>query len=204
MGRSIFDKAAQLASQGEPARMLFGRDACSGTALHPQALNDHPSADNVLRELDDASLAVIIAHGTAETAEDAWLHLLREDGSEDRLDVQALMADPGVVDGLRVILLACESGRTGDRPNQPGGIAGALISAGAKEVVAPLWPVSVPNATAVGRALLEGRAQGKGFAQVLARLDGLPCVTGPQLGRVSKAKKAAAHWDKAAFVSWVG
>lgn len=204
MGRSIFDKAAQLASQGEPARMLFGRDACSGTALHPQALNAHPSADNVLRELDDASLAVIIAHGTAETAEDAWLHLLREDGSEDRLDVQALMADPGVVDGLRVILLACESGRTGDRPNQPGGIAGALISAGAKEVVAPLWPVSVPNATAVGRALLEGRAQGKGFAQVLARLDGLPCVTGPQLGRVSKAKKAAAHWDKAAFVSWVG
>lgn len=172
--------------------------------MHPKAVQVPADAEHVLEELDHAGLAIIMAHGHMSGPRDAWLHLLRRDGTEERLDVRRLADNPAVLAGLRIILLSCETGRTGDQPHMPGGIAGALLAAGAREVVAPLWSVSVPNALRLGEALITGLAEGKTLASVLTRFAGKTGTAGTQLGRVSKARRNAGKWDFAAFVSWVG
>jgi len=204
MGTTAIEQAAALAEGAGQGRLLAARGGRFGPDVHPAAVAAPADVDHVLEELDHAGLAILMAHGHMAGPRDAWLHLLREDGTEDRLDVRRLGADPGALAGLRIVLLSCETGRTGDQAHMPGGIAGALRAAGAKEVVAPLWPVSVPNALRLGQALISGVAEGRPLAQVLSRFEGRAGTSGPQLGRVSKERRAAAKWDFAAFVNWVG
>lgn len=204
LGQDVIDKGAALATEMADARLVAAHGALWGPVAHPDAVDVPADARHVLEELDHAGVAVVIAHGHMSGPRDAWLHLLSKDGTEERLDVARLAENPAVVAGLRLILLSCETGRTGDQPHMPGGIAGTLLAAGAREVIAPLWPVTVPSALRLAHGLVQGLREGEPLTSVLARFSRQPGVPGPQLGRVSKEQRAAGAWDHAAFVSWVG
>lgn len=197
---------ATLLAQDASARLLLARGTHHGPRADPRAEPLKVDAETVLQECDHAGTVLIMAHGHATTADDAWLHLLHADGTLDRLDMARLSQDPRALAGLRIVLLSCEAGRTGDQPSAPGGIAGVLLAAGAAEVVAPLWPVDATAAITVGRALLEGQRSGKPWPRVLAALarTGSTPQPGRELGgRVSKGAREAARWDVPAFVSFV-
>ncbi len=197
---------ATLLAQDASVRLLMARGSRHGPQAAPRAEPLPVDAETVLHVCDHAGTVIVLAHGHAATADDAWLHLLRADGSEDRLDMARLSRDPRALAGLRIVLLSCEAGRTGDQPSAPGGIAGVLLAAGAAEVVAPLWPVDATAAITVGRALLDGQRAGKPWPKVLAALarTGPGPQSGRELGgRPSKGAREASKWDVPAFVSFV-
>jgi hypothetical protein len=164
------------------------------------------SPANLLGRARDHDVLVIVAHGEAQTPESAALLLLDETGEVQRLDVAGLAAHPGAFTGATVILLACESGRVGAGFHEPGGVAGALVAAGAKAVIAPLWPVRLDVAEAVAEAVLRGVAAGEEPFEVLARVqaggDGRGVMLGPAPALNVQNGAAARH--RQAFVTWVG
>ena len=204
IGDHVIAEATALGTEPK-RRLLIARGPAHGAAAHPKAEPLTVDANTVVGECDHAGTVVIMAHGHASTADDAWLHMLRADGSEDRLDMARLSRDPRALAGLRIVLLSCEAGRTGDQPSEPGGIAGVLLAAGAAEVVAPLWPVDALTAVKVGRALLDGQAEGRSWPKVLATLNrkGVPQDGGAELGRPSQGAREAGKWDVPAFVCFV-
>ena len=164
------------------------------------------SPANLLRRARDHDVLVIVAHGEAQTPESAALLLLDEAGEVQRLDVAKLAAHPGAFTGATVILLACESGRVGAGFHEPGGVAGALVAAGARAVIAPLWPVRLDVAEAVAEAVLRGVAAGEEPFEVLARVqaggDGRGAMLGPAPALNVQNQASGRH--RQAFVSWVG
>lgn len=197
--------AARLAAAADGARVIASEGARSGAFVVPEAVPAVASAAQLLRELDDAGTVVILAHGQVDSADVGSIACVGSDGRVDMLDLERLAADPGGLAGVTAILLSCETGRVGDRYDLPGGVAGILLAAGAKEVVAPLWPVEIEAATGVGEALLRGYRAGLTSDLVLARLD-LPLSDGPILGPPPSlgAQQRASAWDRLSFVRWVG
>ena len=178
----------------------WGPDVLAGAVSAPA------SATQVLREIDHAGMVVLIAHGRAEGPENAWIECVGAGGVVERLDAAMLQREPNTVAGLSVILLSCETGRTGNIPGHVGGIAGALLSAGAREVVAPLWPVGLPGAERVALAALQARAKGLDLSSALIDVDG-DQRPGPELGSrapAPDAQRASTRWDILGFVTWVG
>lgn len=164
------------------------------------------SPASLLRRARDHDVLVIVAHGEAQTPESAALLLLDEAGELQRLDVAKLAAHPGAFTGATVILLACESGRVGAGFHEPGGVAGALVAAGARAVIAPIWPVRLDVAEAVAEAVLRGVAAGEEPFEVLARVqgggDGRGAMLGPAPALNVQVRAAGRH--RQAFVTWVG
>lgn len=204
LGAYAITGAQALSTALGGGRVLVGVGARTGPSVLAGALPNGPSVAQVLRELDHAGFAVIIAHGHTEGVDEAWIDLLTADGTAERLDIPALLRDPGAIVGLSIVLLSCETGRAGAAPDRPGGVAGALLLAGAKEVVAPLWPISLVSALTVGEALCRARAEGRDLATALAITPLASMVPSPALGPVSPERRAATAWDAAAFVTWVG
>jgi hypothetical protein len=153
-------------------------------------------------------MIVVLAHGQVDAIEDAALLCLDEGGDLDRLDVTMLARDPDRFAGATVLLLSCETGRVSDSLAEPGGVAGTLVSAGARHVIAPLWPVQLDVAVQVGKAVLRGTQRGAAPWEVLAGLridvaaDDAPTLGGPPPPLATRREER--RWQGLAFVTWVG
>ncbi len=205
LGTAAIEGADRLSGRLDSCRVVVGVGPNHGPSLLPRAVDLHPTVRHTIQELDSAAFAVVLAHGATEGPDEAWIELLNEDGGPERLDVGALARDPGAVSELSVVLLSCETGRAADHADVPGGVAGTLLLAGAREVVAPLWEVGLHSALNVADALCRARSAGTDLSVALATVakQSLP-QGGPALGRPSPVDREAASWDAAAFVRWVG
>lgn len=171
-------------------------------------IRDTPaSADDLLVEAENHEVIVLIAHGVAESADAAALLCIDAYGKIDRLDVSKLQEKPDSFAGATVLLLSCESGRVGNSLAEPGGVAGTLISAGARYVVAPLWAVRLDVAERVGEQMLRGLAEGRKPWEVLVDVQATCSGNSPTLGRRPPSfqeREASEHLQRAGFVTWVG
>ena len=188
-----------MASVGKRhGRDLLGSslDVCAGPA----------SARHLTSEAAEHDLLVVIAHGEVPRPEQAALICVNEAGEEDRLDLGAIARAPERFTGALVILISCDAGRVGDSLTEPGGLAGALIAAGARAVVAPLWPVRLDVAAAVIKGVLEAIATGTEPWEALAGSGPHIHDGGPILGPAPSLshQKAADAFQRLAFVTWVG
>lgn len=162
--------AVRAATLGD-LRARVSRGARFGEALGvaiPGLVNAPADPVGFLEEALEARLIVLVAHGYVEPPLEAELLLLEADGREVRLSLQTIAKDPRRIVDKTFILLSCETGRTGTWTHQAGGLAGALLSCGARRVIAPLWPVVVDPAIAVGEALLVGLVAKQDPARILA------------------------------------
>jgi len=116
-----------------------------------------PRADRVVLErvlADIGNLVHIGAHGRGDLgySEDAGLWLAAADGTPQFVSALRLRRLP--VNATMVVLSACDSGYgVVDRSLGAGGVAGALVDAGADAVIATRWPVSDRTALAFSHAL---------------------------------------------------
>lgn len=209
-GIAALESLARSAAEAGPVRVLGSVGGRFGRTLlpaHPDVRDTPASAHDVLAEAAEHAVIVLIAHGEVDALDDASVLCLDGSGALDRLDVKRLAQSAGRFAGATVVLLACESGRVGDALAEPGGLAGTLISAGARCVVAPLWPVRLDVAVQVGTSVLLGAARGEAPWEVLARVQVDGAEGSPQLGRPPLSwteREAARALQRLAFVTWVG
>ncbi|MCK6505659.1 CHAT domain-containing protein [Myxococcota bacterium] len=200
-------RLVEVAAPRGETRALVSVGDQHGTAVGlPHALTGPASPSSLLRRARDHDVFVIIAHGEAPAPDAAALVLLDERGEPQRLDVQGLAAHPGAFTGATVILLACESGRVGSAFHEPGGVAGALVAAGARAVVAPLWPIRLDVAEEVAVAVLRGLADGREPFEVLAALESDSAGAAPLMGPAPavEVQRQRARRHRQAFITWVG
>jgi CHAT domain len=128
-------------------------------------------------------------------------------GHLNRLDVTMIAQAPDRFAGVTVLLLSCDGGRVGPSLAEPGGMAGALLSAGARCVVAPLWIIQLDVAVQVGEAVLRGLAAGEEPWETLAKLQVSVTGDAPHLGgppRPLPERRAEQELQRLSFVTWVG
>jgi hypothetical protein len=107
------------------------------------------------------------------------------------------------VAGITIVLLSCETGRVGDWLHRAAGLAGVLLASGARNVIAPLWPVLLDPAWKVGNAVLQALASQGELSEALKHLHAPE--SGPALGRRVPAQGSQEQaWSLRAFVRWVG
>jgi tetratricopeptide (TPR) repeat protein len=206
-GLPAVQRLLEAATERGDARALVSVGDKHGPAAGvARAVPGPASPSYLLERARDHDVLVVVAHGEAPAPESAALVLLDAAGEAQRLDVSMLAANPGAFTGATVLLLACESGRLGGGFHEPGGVAGALVAAGAKAVVAPLWPVRLDHAEQVAVAVLRGLAAGEEPFEVLARVQSSGDGQGPMLGPAPAldVQHRAATRHRQAFVIWVG
>jgi hypothetical protein len=94
-----------------------------------------------------------------------------------------MLADaPEAFAGSTVVLLACSAGQITSMLAEPGGLAGTLLSAGARCVVAPMWPVWIDAATQVAELVLRGAAFGEEPPQALRHVQRQAVTTSSTTG----------------------
>lgn len=136
-----------------------------------RGLVDGPAdANGLLGEIAESEVVLLMCHGFADGPDDAEIEVVNADGRSERLTIQQIAADPRRIAGQTFVLLSCETGRAGAWLHQAGGIAGALLACGARQVLAPLWPVLVDVAVDVGAAALRALATGKDLGELLTAL----------------------------------
>lgn len=209
-GVAALERLAKIAADRGPVRTLASVGARFGRTLlgEDPSIRDTPaSARDVSVEAAEHDVIVFIAHGLIESPEHAALYCLDASGQRDPLDVTMLAQTPDRFTGATVLLLACESAKVGDSLAEPGGVAGVLISAGARCVVAPLWPVQLDVATQVAEAVLRGLTKGDEPWDVIARLTLAVHDDSPLLGKPppSRTEQQAHHTiQQLSFITWVG
>ena len=201
-----------ISAQDRGARLLASRGEVYGHALlgSRREVRDTPaSARDLLKEAREHEVIVIIAHGVVESANSSSFLCIDARGREDHLDLEMLASEPESFAGATVILLSCESGRTGDTLFNPGGLAGTLIASGARCVIAPLIPVRLDLAVEVGTSVLTALHNGVDPWSVLAQIE--PAMHGeeraPTMGGPppsAGARRAEANGQRRSFVAWVG
>lgn len=209
-GLPALESLARVAAERGVVRLLGSVGRSSGRALLGERTvvrNTPASAANLLAEAGEHDMIVVLVHGRVDAIEDAALLCLDEDGDLDRLDVTTLARDPDRFAGATVLLLSCETGRASDSLAEPGGVAGTLVSAGARHVIAPLWPVQLDVAVQVGKAVLRGIQRGAAPWEVLAGLridvaDDAPTLGGPPPPLATRREER--RLQGVAFVTWVG
>jgi tetratricopeptide (TPR) repeat protein len=183
---------ARLAASVGPHRVRLSRGERWGERLGvdlPGLVNGPASAEGLLLEIAEAEQVLLMCHGRATSPEDAELQMITADGEPEVVSIATIAADPRRIPGQTYILLSCETGRTGATLDRAGGVAGALLACGARQVLAPLWPVLSSVAYDVGAAALRAIAAGEDLATTLA---------GP-----AEAKSLADDVSRAGFVLWV-
>ncbi|RKI74386.1 CHAT domain-containing protein [Corallococcus sp. AB049A] len=201
---------ASLAVQAQglgPLRVRMSRGATWGRALSipcPELVEGPASAEDLLRELAEVDVAMMLCHGEVDGPEDARLLLVERTGAVAPLTLQRLAEDPHLVAGATFVLLSCETGRVGPWRHRASGLAGALLAGGARNVIAPLWPVLLEPAWKVGLGVLEALAKQGDLSEALLGLSSPE--QGPALGgRVLAAdRQATQSWSLRAFARWVG
>lgn len=210
LGHAATEAARRLVTasraRGEVSALVSVGKQSGGDVYGVSTLSGPASPQNLLRRARDHDVFVIIAHGEAPSPEAAALLLVNEDGEVERLDLTALATHTGAFTGATVVLLSCESGRVGDAFHSPGGVAGALIAAGAKAVVAPLWPVRLDVAAEVAEAVILGLDAGVEPFEALAALRVSGRGGGPTLGPAPTLARQdqAADLQRLGFICWVG
>lgn len=170
IARRLAARAAVLG--GVRARVSRGPRFGEGLGAAISGLVNAPAnPTGFLEEALEAQLIVLVAHGFVEPPFTAELTLVEADGRVTALPLHTIAQDPRRIVGKTFLLLSCETGRTGTWTHQAGGLAGALLSCGARRVIAPLWPVLVSPAIDVGEAMLVGLAVKQDPAQILAELS---------------------------------
>jgi hypothetical protein len=140
-------------------RALLGRDpGVRDTPVSPQDLLD---------EAAEHDHVVIIAHGALAADGTAAMACVDREGSITSLTDDMLAEAPATFAGSTVVLLSCSAGQVTSMLADPGGLAGTLLSAGARCVVAPMWPVRIDVATRVGELVLRGATFGEEPSRVL-------------------------------------
>lgn len=183
---------ARLAASVGPHRVRLSRGERWGERLGvdvPGLVNGPADAKGLLLEIAEAEQVLLMCHGRATSPEDAELQMIAADGEPEVVSIATIAADPRRIPGQTYILLSCETGRTGATLDRAGGVAGALLACGARQVLAPLWPVLSSVAYDVGAAALRAIAAGEDLATTLA---------GP-----AEAKSLADDVSRAGFVLWV-
>lgn len=136
-----------------------------------RGLVDGPAdANGLLGEIAESEVVLLMCHGFAGGPDDAEIEVVNADGRSERLTIQQIAADPRRIAGQTFVLLSCETGRAGAWLHQAGGVAGALLACGARQVLAPLWPVLVDVAVDVGAAALRALATGNDLGELLTAL----------------------------------
>lgn len=190
-------------------QLLASRGAAFGKQDFPDIsgiLNQPASAEAILAEASKHKVIVIIAHGDARSTEEAALLCLDAQGNTSRLDVAAIQKTPDAFTGATVLLLSCDSGRMNEQLSEPNGVAGSLLSAGARCVVAPLWPVQLDVAEEVATDVLEGLSRGETPWQVLSKPHASHKPSSPTLGPPVGEPAQAPLQDiqRLGFVTWIG
>jgi len=148
-------------------------------------------------------LVVVVGHGLSN-GRDGEIHLLDRQGQPAVLRADDLLSNPRALAGASVLLLSCHTGRAGHLIHRPGGVAGACLMAGAREVVAPLHAVefraAINTAVPLIRAFVEGATLSKALS-TLSHSDGQLAPLGPHLGPIEAPRKRSALDS---FVCWVG
>lgn len=203
---ALRDAAAALG----PVRLIGSRGARYGRELlgdASQVRNTPASASDVLEEARNHEVLVIVAHGRVESPTEAALLCVDGNGQLSPLNVAALSEKPEQIEGAAVVLLACASGQIGDALADPGGLAGTLIAAGARCVVAPLWPVRLDIAKSVGVRVVEGLGRGQAPWEVLASVETQTAGDAPVMGApppTMAEEQQSTELQELSFVAWVG
>lgn len=210
MAESLEANAASLlnhAKRSGPARALVSAAESHGDALRrlKPIRNTPASPEDLLAEAPNHDVLVVLAHGGAGTQERAALECVDGQGRGVLLTGKHLAAHHDAFANATVVLLACSTGRIGGELHTPDGVAGALLAAGARAVIAPLWTVQVTVAIHTAQKLLEGFAKGQSPWQVLACLPARLLEPGPTLDGPSPADKRAGRVVQLqSFVVWLG
>jgi hypothetical protein len=202
MGALLARRAQEL---GE-LRVRMSRGATWGRALPvpcPELVEGATSPDEILSELAEADLALLLCHGEVKGPREARLLLVDGSGALVPLDMARIAEDPRRVAGTTVVLLSCSAGRIGDWIHQAAGLAGAFLAGGARNVIAPLWPVFLGPALRVGDAVLKARQHGVALPLVLHSLHA-PETGRPPGGSPQAQLGQEEAWSLRAFVHWVG
>jgi hypothetical protein len=199
-------RLARLAESVGPLRVRMSRGPLFGQALGtacPGLIQGPASPEDICRELKEADVALFLCHGEVSGPRQARLFLLNGAGAVAALDMEHIADEPQRLAGTTVVLLSCETGRVGDWLHRAAGLSGALLACGARSVIAPLWPVRLEPAVAVGEALLKGLPEGREPSVTLHALQAPE--GGVMLGRVGSEQLAAEKaWSLKAFVHWMG
>jgi len=173
---SWYQAATALRSTAEkrgPTRIVGSIYDSFGHALFgesPSVRHAPASPESLLAEAELHDVVVLLAHGSVDDSRNAWLVGVDSEGIRRPIDIATLARHPESFAGATLILLSCETGLVGGGLAEPGNIAGTLLSAGARCVIAPLWPVRLSHALTVGSELLNGLADGKKPWEVLTIL----------------------------------
>lgn len=168
----VADLADAFASTAR-IEMLAASGSTYGKALLPTApaglVADRPaSPEEVMARVQGSGLVLILAHGAYQPDDPtkSTFVLVDANGQEAKLTAQEISERPGLLGDAVVVLLSCESGASGRLDAGPSGLAGALLSIGARVVIAPLWPVLLGTAIRIGRAAVEHLAGGRPVADL--------------------------------------
>jgi hypothetical protein len=196
---------ARKAQESGALRVRMSRGAAWGRALPvpcPELVEGATSPDEILSELAEADLALLLCHGEVKGPREAQLLLVDGSGATVPLDLARIAEDPRRVAGITVVLLACGAGRIGDWIHQAAGLAGAFLAGGARNVIAPLWPVFLGPALRVGETVLITRKHGIDIPRALHSLHAREGMQGAARSPQSQREQDA--WSLQAFVHWVG
>lgn len=195
------------AKRSGPARALVSAGDVFGDRLRQlkPIRNTPASPEDFLAEAPNHDRLFVLAHGAAGSEDQAALACIDADGKRVLLTGKHLAAHHDAFADATVVLLACSSGRIGGELHTPDGVAGALLAAGARAVIAPLWSVHLSIAIRVARGLLSGFAKQQAPWQVLAQLPAHVFEPGPALDEPSaEDKRAGGVVQVQSFIVWLG
>ncbi|NVB37262.1 CHAT domain-containing protein [Pseudenhygromyxa sp. WMMC2535] len=188
-----------------PVKTLVSAGRRYGKQLRPLDARDSPaSAKDLLAEAPNHGLLIVLAHGAAGTADEAVIVCVDRDGSEDDLTGRMLAEQPEAFAGATVMLLSCSAGRISGDQHSPDGVAGALLSAGAKAVVAPLWSVYLSVAERVALDVLDGLKSELSLWQIIAELPAEIVGEGEVLEATEETRAQGLMLQRQSFVVWLG
>jgi hypothetical protein len=209
-GRRAVECLVAAAESRGPVRRMGSAGCRFGRALlgDNASVRDTPvSPQDLLAEAAEHEVVVIIAHGELTADGDAALLCLDREATIVRLTDDMLAGSPAAFAGSTVVLLSCSAGQVTSMLADPGGVAGTLLSAGARCVVAPMWPVRIDAATHVAELVLRGSAIGQDPSQVLTYVQRRVVDSGPALGGPPPSTEDRQSLDALqhlAFIAWVG
>jgi tetratricopeptide (TPR) repeat protein len=137
-------------------------------ALYPNATvltGADATVAGALRELDDADIAHIAAHGRFRADNPMFSSVMLADGPLTVYDLERLHRAPQTI-----MLAACDTARTLAHPgDEMTGLAAVLLAVGASSVIAPLLPLPDDVSTRVARTWHARIASGQSPAQALSQ-----------------------------------
>ncbi len=153
-----------LGWEGQPALTHVATELMAIKRHIPSARLIHPARLSDLRWETPPSLLHLAVHGLVNPSAPLLSQLRLADGALLLADVLSLP----LAGTALVTLSACESGATPERGGVALALAGAFLSAGARAVVASLWPVHDQATSFMMEQFYRGLAAGQRLSQALS------------------------------------